>query len=398
MRILLVGEFSNAHNNLAQGLRDLGHEVTVASNGNRWLGYKRDINLLRIIENGAGLGVKIRNILHLAAFLTRLCLALPRMRGYDVVQLINPVFFDLKPERLFWFYRYLRRHNKVMVLGVYGTDYYYLDAMMNRHLLRYSAYHGGDEREQEVNRHLRTEEWYKSAKASLNQEIARDCDAIVACCYEYWLPYKETADTDYSGRLLREKLFFVPLPIITLNTTDHNSGASLHDRPLQVFIGVSSIRATFKGADIMVRAAADLAGRYPERIVINKVENVPFATYQKIMASSDVVIDQIYSYGPGMNALLAMSEGKIVIGGGEPEHYEMIGESECKPIINTEPTYDSLYRALESLVLHPERIPELKRLSREYVIRNHNHVNVAKLMAGIYEKCLSWQASSPLSP
>ena len=36
MRILLMGEYSNVHNTLAIGLRALGHEVTVASDGDSW--------------------------------------------------------------------------------------------------------------------------------------------------------------------------------------------------------------------------------------------------------------------------------------------------------------------------------------------------------------------------
>jgi glycosyltransferase involved in cell wall biosynthesis len=146
----------------------------------------------------------------------------------------------------------------------------------------------------------------------------------------------------------------------------------------------------------MMRVADDLAKKYPHCVVVNKVENVPFATYKKIMEDSDVVIDQIYSYSPGMNALLAMSEGKIVVSGGEQEFYELLGEDKCRPIINTAPTYDSLYKSLEDLVLHPELIGELKRKSREYVIRNHDYMNVAKQMVEIYEKCLAQQSSSLL--
>lgn len=36
MKILLLGEFSNLHWTLAEGLRKLGHEVCVVSNGDRW--------------------------------------------------------------------------------------------------------------------------------------------------------------------------------------------------------------------------------------------------------------------------------------------------------------------------------------------------------------------------
>ena len=47
MRILLLGEFSNVHATLALGLRKLGHEVLVASDGDEWKNYRRDIELHR---------------------------------------------------------------------------------------------------------------------------------------------------------------------------------------------------------------------------------------------------------------------------------------------------------------------------------------------------------------
>lgn len=36
MKILLLGEYSNVHATLADGLRKLGHQVTVLSNGDFW--------------------------------------------------------------------------------------------------------------------------------------------------------------------------------------------------------------------------------------------------------------------------------------------------------------------------------------------------------------------------
>ena len=47
MKILLIGEYSNVHATLADGLRQLGHKVTVASNGDFWKNYPRDISLTR---------------------------------------------------------------------------------------------------------------------------------------------------------------------------------------------------------------------------------------------------------------------------------------------------------------------------------------------------------------
>ena len=103
MKILLIGEYSNVHWTLAQGLRQLGHNVTVISNGDFWKNYPRDIDVAR--EHGKLNGIRL---------LLKLWRLLPKMRGFDVVQLINPMFFELKAERLFFFYNYLRRHNKKM--------------------------------------------------------------------------------------------------------------------------------------------------------------------------------------------------------------------------------------------------------------------------------------------
>ena len=47
MKILLLGEFSGLHWNLAEGLRALGHDVCVASDGCGWRNYPRDIALDR---------------------------------------------------------------------------------------------------------------------------------------------------------------------------------------------------------------------------------------------------------------------------------------------------------------------------------------------------------------
>ena len=39
MKILLIGDCSGVHSTLARGLRSLGHEVCVASDGGGWQNY-----------------------------------------------------------------------------------------------------------------------------------------------------------------------------------------------------------------------------------------------------------------------------------------------------------------------------------------------------------------------
>lgn len=369
MKILLVGEYSSVHSTLAEGLRDLGHEVTLASNGDFWKEYPRDINLAR--------GNKL-------VFLWRLLRALPRMKGYDIVQLVNPMFLELKAKRLFSIYNYLRRNNKRIVLCAIGDDYYY--SYVHRHMkpMRYSDYNNGAVERCTAYAEAVYNDWVGTDKERLNRYITADCDAIVAGSYEYWLPYSVTEDCDKKGKKLREKLYLTPYPF--------KLSEQVHPAPsekLRVFIGISKERAVFKGSDIMLKAARDLQKAYPERMELRIAEGLPFAEYCKMMDGSDVLLDQMYSYGPGMNALLSLSKGIVTLTGGEPEHYGIMGENECRPIIAVQPDYKSVYRELEKLIQHPEKLAELKAESRRYVERNYDYHRIAKKYEEIYKNCFN---------
>ena len=360
MKILLLGEYSNVHNTLAEGLRKLGHEVTVASNGDFWKDYPRDIDLARKPGKLGGLRL-----------LAKVYAQLPRWRGFDVVQLINPLFLELKAERIRPVYHYLRRHNRKMVLCALGMDYYWVHECITRKPLRYSDFNIGNELRTDPVALRDRDDWLDTAKGRLNQEIARDCDAIVATPYENYACYQP---------LFPEKTTFIPFPIKPINPAKPISPAS----PLKLFIGISRGRSQYKGTDIMLRAAEDVKRQYPDRLEIIKVEGVPFAEYQRLMDGSDVIMDQLYAYAPAMNALLAMSKGIIVIGGGEPESYEILGEKELRPIVNVQPNYESVRHELEQLVLHPERTTVLKQQSRDYVGRHHDYLKVARRYEQLY--------------
>jgi hypothetical protein len=132
-KILLIGEYSNVHATLAEGLKTLGHQVTVLSNGDFWKDYPRDINLVRRPGKVGGI-----------AYMARLYRLLPRLRGYDVVQVINPMFLEIKAHRILPVYKYLRRHNKKMLMGAFGMDYYWVNECVSRKPLRYSDFNIGD--------------------------------------------------------------------------------------------------------------------------------------------------------------------------------------------------------------------------------------------------------------
>ena len=363
MKILLIGEYSNVHNTLAEGLRELGHEVIVISNGDFWKDYPRDIDVARTPGKFGGI-----------LLMAKLYALLPKLRGYDVVQLINPIFFELKAERLFWFYRYLRKHNKRVYLGAFGMDYYWVHTCTYDKPLRYSDFNIGDEVRTDAEAVYYQRDWLGTSKEQLNKYIAQDCDGIIAGLYEYWACYHP---------VFADKTCFIPYPI---KMPDNYQTERAQKSKVVIFIGINRERSVYKGTDIMLRAAKDVQHKYPQRMKLNIAESVPFAEYSQMMEGSDAILDQLYAYTPSMNPLLAMSKGIICIGGGEPENYEIINETELRPIINVEPTYESVYHELEQLVLNPDRITDLKLQSVEYVRKHHDYLKVAQQYIDFWTK------------
>lgn len=357
LRILLMGDFSNVHWSLAEGLRELGHEVTVASDGDSWKGYQRDINLRR-----RSLG-KLDSLLYY-----RDCRRVIRhLSGYDVVQLINPVFLSLRGPRILPFYERLRRQNGKLFLGAFGMDHYWVKTCLDCKTFRYSDFNIGDRpRTEESYNKPFIRDWLQGEKSGINIHIANDCDGIVTGLYEYDRCYRP---------YFPEKTQFIPFPI-NLKTVTPKAPRKAGD-PVRFFVGVQKERNEYKGTDVMLRALRRVESRHPGKCEVRVVESVPFKEYQRLMDSSDVILDQLYSYTPAMNALLAMSKGLIVVGGGEPENYEILGEQELRPIVNVLPDEEDVFHKLENLVLHPECIPQLSRESVEYVRRHHDHIHVA---------------------
>ena len=137
----------------------------------------------------------------------------------------------------------------------------------------------------------------------------------------------------------------------------------------------------------MLRAAHEIKRRHPKEVVINKVEGVPFSEYSKIMEGSDVILDQLYSYTPSMNSLLAMNKGIVCVGCAEPENYDILGEKVLRPIVNVEPNYESVVEQLEWLIVIKRNIPRMKKESVEYVRQHHDYIKVAEKYLEFYNKC-----------
>ena len=371
MKILFVGDASNMHNCLAQALRDLGHTAVVASNGSHWMDTSRDINLKR--APGKMGAVK---------YVIDVLMALPRMRDFDVVETCGSIFLDLKPNKVRMIFDWLKRHNRSIVMGALGTDYVYYNACHDGNTYRYSDFMVGDKPSpyslSSEYQAKHEDNWKLPLMREHSEHILSNIDGAISCLWEYHACYKP---------LLGERLHYGGIPIDTRNIKPH----IIEKEPEKVkfFIGIQRDRNILKGTDLLLEAAQRTVDRYPTLCELKVVENVPYEEYVQLLNQSHVILDQLYSYTPATNAMLAMARGLVAVSGAEPEYYDLIGEHDNQPIINVNPLVDGDIDAkLEWIVRNKQLLPDLSRRSREFVEKHNEAHVVAQRHIEFYEKLL----------
>ena len=357
MKVLFVGDASNMHNCLAGQLRRQGHTAVVASGGSRWMNTGRDINLAR---NSGPWGT--------AQFVARLLRALPQMRGYDIVQLCSPIFLTLRPQRLRHVLSFLKRNNGKIVLSALGTDYIYYNACHDGNTFRYSDYLIGDKPSPYVNSSeyiaQQQDNWKSPMMRDYSNFVLSNIDGVVACLYEYYAAYSklEGIPLAYAD---------IPIDLSQLTFTEHDNLSKVH-----FFVGMQRDRFVVKGLDVLLASLKRVKELMPSEVEIDVVENLPYSEYVKRLGKAHVLIDQLYSYTPATNALLAMAQGVVAVSGAEPEYYKLIGETHNHPIVNVSPLDPTgIDSSFINLVKNRSTLPEQARQSREFV-ETHNDVRI----------------------
>ena len=353
-KILLIGEFSNVHWTLAQGLRLLGHTVKVISDGDGWKNYSRDVNVdLSSVTSFLKLSKDI--------FLSDL------YKGYDVVQFIHFLFmFPLSKNVLnsLAFSR-LKKYNKSVFLGAFGDDYFWVNACL-QNKFRYSPFDLNKDNESAHKKYALN--FLETKAKQANIFMADKVDGIVAGLYEYYEAYK----LDYI-----DKLKFIPFPI-NIQENEYLPNTLEKGGRLKFFLGIQKSRSSWKGTDKLERILRACAIKFPNTMQLEIVQNVPYSTYISLYRQTNIVVDQLYSYSPAMNALTAMSQGKVILGGGENEMYDLYGENINRPIYNLVDDEKFIIKQIENLLDSRFTIEELGFKNRMFIEEHHHYVDVAK--------------------
>ncbi len=380
LKILLLGDYSNCHRTLATGLRQLGCEVTVASNGTWWMQTDRDVDISRRPGKLGGLlfYLKMQQLLR------------GRLSGFDVVAVHDPQFCQLKPSRLRKLFRLLRERNRSVFLTAMSTDIAFLDMLEAADSpLRYSEWFvDGLPARMNAADPQQWADWHTPELVDYQNYVFDNLDGAVSVLYEYHLGMVR--------RLGAEKAAYGGLPI----ATSEYEPVRLPEHPGKVrfFLGRDRGRKLMKGSDYLEQAAKAVVAKYPDRAELQIVENIPFAQFKERLRNAHVVLDQIYSYTPATTALMAMAYGLNVVSGGEAEYYDFIGEQTNRPIINAPLSVEELTSTLETIVLHPEEIAQRGRQSRRFVVKHNDAATVAARFLAFWQKRLKQKENETPRP
>ena len=117
--------------------------------------------------------------------------------------------------------------------------------------------------------------------------------------------------------------------------------------------------------------------KFPDKVEIITTKDIPYNEYIKIYDSCHILLDQVYAYDQGYNALEAMAKGKVVFTGAEQEWLDYYNLIEDTVAINALPDANKIAEKLEWLILNPTEIGEISKNARAFIEKEHDHIAIA---------------------
>lgn len=379
MKILLLGEYSHLHNTLKLGLTALGHEVTLVGDGDGFKNFPVDVSirpicsekpLIKTLKKGL---YKLTGI-DLAALERglRFCKHTEQFKNYDVVQLINE-----KPIKTFpVFERYLlkkifRQNKKVFLLSC-GIDYISVQFMMNKGF-RYSLMDPFLEDPGLKKHYQYILDYTTKAHFKTHQLVFDNIKGVIASDFDYVLPLQ--GHPKFLG--------LIPNPV-NCDVIDFKPSDTIGK--IKILLGINRSTAVKKGVPFFEKAIQIIKEKYPDKTEIIVVESMPYTEYIKLFDEAHILLDQVYAYDQGYNALEAMAKGKVVFTGAEKEflnHYNLQEDEVC---INALPDVGAIVEKLSWLIENPEEINRIGQNARAFIEREHHYIKIAEMYLKTWSK------------
>ena len=379
MKILLLGEYSRLHNSLKEGLLSQGYEVITIASGDYFKKYDVDFSInssflsrFWLIQKGKNLFFKITKIdLEKIERALRFYFFLPKLKDYNHVQLINSDAIETYPFLARFLYKKVFQNIESRSLLICGDETPVIDYLFKKEM-KYSIltpYFADNSLRKKFEFPLkyRTKSYRKTF-----DWLHNNCTSLIASDLDYKIPLEA----------MNYKVHFIPNPI----NTDAIKFKKLEiSTKIVIFLGINRGSYIKKGISFFEKALAIIKEKYNCKVEILITENVPYNQYITLYNKAHILLDQVYAYDQGYNALEAMAKGKVVFTGAENEFAEHYNLTE-RVAVNALPDVDSLVNELSFLIENPAEIIAIGQRARTFVEIEHHYIRIAEKYLEIWGK------------
>lgn len=369
MKILIIGEYSSFAKNLKVGFERMGHEVVIFQDGDGWKKIEGGLNTYTypFKKNLFIFNKQIRKtwILNSIRFTPKFQKDKKNFKShFDNILILNSEFVRLEHE--IWLpqfsindIKYIGKKNAGVYLSACGIDYAYLNYSQK---FRYSPF-----------LNLKNSPYFSKRGVKIINKINEVINGVIPVMFEYTVAHKELQ------KINQINIFkTIPLPVDLQNIKSENE---LKEK-IVIFHGLNT---SMKGSEFIIEALNVIKNKYIERVEVIMDGKMPLNVYLEFLRRTNIVVDQCYGYGYGMNAIYSMALGKVVLSGNEPEN-ELEFKYKDIPVINILPSVNDIVNKLESFILNPNLISEYSKRSVEFVNKFHNTDIVAKQYIELFEQ------------
>ena len=370
MKILLIGEYSNLHNSLKQGLQKNGFEVTLLSTGDGFKNFDSDIPIkstlfenkflkliAKLIDRLIGVSLNEIEIFIKAIF------KINKLKGFDIVQLINERSFGTSPRLEKTILKYIFKNNKKVFLLACGVDTVSIKYASEKKF-RYSILSPYFKNKNLKGEFKHTVKYLNSNYLMLGEYVRDNVKGIISSDLDYHIPYENF--NKYLGMIPN------PVNIDKLKKSEIN-------KKNKIFIlhAINSKNKIKKGNEFFEKSLMLIEEKYKNKIKIVKTIDRPYSEHIINVNECDILLDQVYAYDQGYNALEAMALGKVVFTGAEKEWVEFYNIKEDSIAINALPDISKIVEKLSWLIENPMQLKSISKNARKFIEEHHDYKNIA---------------------
>ena len=349
MNILLYGEYSGIHTNLISPLSNKFMKVDFISTGD---GFKNLYGNINIAKRGSSIFSKVITDISNSSILTKIS-----KNKYDIVQFVNPLpgivtpYFGIEP----YFINKIIESSKSSYLYVSGCDYGTQKIFNRREIFKGVC--EGCQKDYKVNKCPQ----YRYGAELWHQKFINQIDGVFS-----------GLEGAYRDEYIDSEKFkgYIPFPVDLLRTPFKKQE---YTKKIKVLHGIN--RYWTKGSDRILDQLKILEKKYANSFEVEIVEKLPFDDYLQKVYQSNIVIDQMYGDGLGMNALQTMAMGRIIL-----TSYDKNYTFSNNPAIPIGLKNKSIVESLVALSeLSSKQLDEISINAHDYVKDNHESKKIADL-------------------